>query len=559
LAAAEEDALVSWARQVAGGKRHGLPNITVEEVGLNVQRQLQTDNCNPNLLHVLSPASWTLFQNCLEDAYKTMDFTVAGMEILQISACWCQHDVKTLVTSYSCCGHSSFKQFCETDCSPDCSSTEATDCFAKCPALCLEPDYAPPDCDCETGCWEYSICIAERSRQQTENGQMSPICDDYSFQNSHAVAKYEQCLNQNPMRTNWHRHNSFRYCACSSGLTDTLKTHDCCGADWATSICDIDCYSEEQCSTTEAQQCLTMCREVCHELHPSRITDECIEGCFRNNSCVKYESCKPMELLSYEYTCPSGGPPGDNGCCPDDTSYLGETCPPLCDIKRNYIVYDELECQCFNCPTDQESRVEALKTQLRDQLDASGQLMMQDVCGMVELETCPTQAMVRMLEERNEELDDLLSEHAGDPDPDLEQKLKLASEKHGSIIRLEAIRVHECENGNEESCTTDSGKGDDDDEEKGANTGVVVAIVVTLVIILLVCAGGTFLFMRKMAGASEAAAAGNPSGLEPRDGDSQVVVGRPVQPGENNVAVGGAPVAPSSKNAEPAPAKGAEP
>jgi len=191
--------------------------------------------------------------------------------------------------------------------------------------------------------------------------------------------------------------------------------------------------------------------------------------------------------------------------------------------------------------------------------------MMQDVCGMVQLETCPTEDMVRMLAARTEELDDLLADHDGDPDSDLEQKLKLASERHGSLIRLEAIRVQECENGNKESCQKSvvNGKGrgidDDEDEEKGANTGVVVAIVVTLVIILLMCACGTFLYMRKLSAPSAAAAAGNPNSLEPRDGDNQVVVGRPVQPGENNEAVGGAPVAPSSKNAQPAPAKGAEP
>eukprot|EP00931_Biecheleriopsis_adriatica_P030104 TRINITY_DN17766_c0_g1_i3.p1 TRINITY_DN17766_c0_g1~~TRINITY_DN17766_c0_g1_i3.p1 ORF type:complete len:579 (+),score=124.41 TRINITY_DN17766_c0_g1_i3:69-1805(+) len=532
------------------------------DIGQGRHERLLQAKCLPESIWLFSPPTWEKFQECLTDGYKneSFDTSIVGSEVLIISQCWCSLGLTELIKAYGCCEHPSFRQWCQMDCNADCSSTEAKDCYSKCPNLCLEPDYAPEDCDCmESGCNKYSVCIAERAAQSTQDGTMSTICDDKEFHKSKELIEYETCVTEQPMRTNWHRHNAKAYCACRSGLKDSLGTHGCCGADWAAPTCNLTCKSEAQCESDAATKCLTGCRETCEQLHPTMITEDCIKACFEG-PCKEYQTCAPLEPLAYEYSCENGDKPADNGCCPDANAYGKQSCPSMCGMRRSYLIHGQLHCQCFQCPTKEEEHQKALKDTLSNQVESSGGLLMKDVCSQVTLETCPTSSMQEMLKVRNNEINQMINDHSGMPNANLEQQIRVTASKHNARILLEAHRKQDCDAGKLDASECGDmplelqKKGE---EVKTEDNSMMLVIVIVVCAIILVLLAGALFFMccRKPKRNPENQEGGiGLGGMAPMDGDDQVVVGRPVT--ADNDATAGAPVTSDPKAQPPATSKG---
>eukprot|EP00930_Biecheleria_cincta_P004355 TRINITY_DN105268_c0_g1_i1.p1 TRINITY_DN105268_c0_g1~~TRINITY_DN105268_c0_g1_i1.p1 ORF type:complete len:628 (-),score=94.98 TRINITY_DN105268_c0_g1_i1:160-1998(-) len=519
------------------------------------RRELQAI-CHPQMLSIYPPPTWSKFLNCTAEKFKTMNSSVVASEVAATADCWCQHNVKQTIMEYGCCGHKNFQDWCAIDCAADCASQAATQCYSKCPALCLEPDYAPESCkeSCDSGqsrCYSYTRCIAAKAMQDTHAGDLSMVCDDQNFHKSNSLNDYETCLNANPSRTNWHRHNGKAHCACESGVKADLQKHNCCGADWAKGTCALKC--ETDCTTNEAKRCVETCRNSCHQLHPNLITKECVDMCFSNtSSCRKYETCAPNKtLLPYEYQCSDGSKPNSNGCCTDN-SRLGQGCPQMCGIKRTYIINSKLECQCFDCPQSQEQQENAFKTMVLERIEQSGNLIMRDICSQVTLEKCPTEAMQQMLQDRDKDLEMHVAEYKGSKTSELENVMQVTSSKWSARILLEAHKTQDCASGalKPSECEADPAQGSAKTGEPGApasdESNTTVIVVISVVAAVVTCGlAAALLVMYRRAKKPVEETGNNRVPIGPRDGDDQVVVGRPVTgetaPGDAE-ATFGAPV-----------------
>merc|ERR1719230_1749868 len=141
-----------------------------------------------------------------------------------------------------CCAHSDFKELCEIQCKPDCTSDAAQKCIKDCPVLCMEPDYAPAGCadKCREGeCHENARCITSHAQNMTASGKTDEICDERKLQK--AFKDYLTCEEEHPHRNPFQRLNAAVYCACSTGLGKAAKESKCCEArDWGEAICSMD-------------------------------------------------------------------------------------------------------------------------------------------------------------------------------------------------------------------------------------------------------------------------------------------------------------------------------
>jgi len=381
--------------------------------------------------------------------------------------------------------------------------------------------------------------------KDTDAGILSPVCDDQNFRKSKELNDYETCVNEQPSRTNWHRHNSKAHCSCKSGLKAQLGAHKCCGADWAKGTCTLNCKDETACSTDEAKRCTEGCKKTCHQLHPNLVTQECVDLCFHNeSSCGKYETCAPLDLPAYEYQCSDGTKPSENGCCKDDST-IGQGCPLLCGIKRNYIITGKLQCQCFQCPESQRQQDEIFKTKVSQNIRQSGGLIMRDICDQVKLNTCPTQAMKDMMQERNSALMVHVENHKGSITSELENTIQVTSTKWSARILLEAHKAQDCASGALTAAECDPSKSEDvregDNATQNSSTTLIVVICVVAAVIICCVLAALFIVMRRFK-KSEQETANNSNPIAPRDGDDQVVVGRPVTGEGASEATSGAPV-----------------
>jgi len=509
--------------------------------------------CIPQLISMLPPPTWVSFQECLANEYATINMSVVGAEAAVIADCWCQHNVTSLIEAYGCCDHPNFRMWCEMSCQPSCESAKAQECHQRCPGLCLERDYAPESCDCQSdGCPEYIRCIAWRAANRSASGQLASICDDTQFAESQELAAYEFCLTEQNMRTTWNRHNAIAHCTCKSGLQRILQTHSCCGADWAKSSCEIPCKDETVCNSTEAKQCLDQCRQTCRQLLPVARTQECDDLCFEG-SCKEYRSCPPLDPLSHEYQCADGTAPESNGCCPSRSHHLGADCPALCSIKNQYVIWGGLQCQCFDCPVDDAEQIQTMKDAIEDNLVESGRAAMVDVCSQVRLNPCPSQGLQKMMSDRNKELADAIEAHQGMPDQEFQDSLEKKASNWNARILLEAHREESCSFGVEDACKELSTERDTKDREDSSGNGLLdvgalIAILLAVLVIGFLAGVLFFLFCRRIRKVPEAS---NPD-MSPVDGDRQVVVGRPVAPEQSQKATTGAVVS-TGEAAKPTP------
>eukprot|EP00933_Yihiella_yeosuensis_P029313 TRINITY_DN22974_c0_g1_i1.p1 TRINITY_DN22974_c0_g1~~TRINITY_DN22974_c0_g1_i1.p1 ORF type:complete len:632 (+),score=103.86 TRINITY_DN22974_c0_g1_i1:122-2017(+) len=568
----------SFFRSLAGNSSAAAENLDESHL-----RSLQSSGkCIPQLLDVYYPPTWRAFKECTKAAYNTTNFSIVGAENSAVMDCWCKNNVKKLIQDFSCCEHPSFKQYCEADCNPDCSTKEANDCHSECPAICLERDYAPPSCNCTNGCYKYSRCITARGENHTKEGKVDKICNDRGFYDSPNMVEYDKCVDAQPYRTNWHRRNAQDHCICKAKVKEAFKTHHCCEAKWAAPICNMTCLTEADCKTTDATTCLKACQKTCQQLHPKMITTDCTQKCMtKNSSCFKYRTCKPLEPLAYEYKCNDGTSPATNGCCKGIGYYKNtyHNCPSLCGIKRRYNIYGKLHCQCFNCPAD---RAKFLKEKVLANMMSAGKKAMNDVCRQVPLPGCPTAELQAMAKKRDAELKKAIDDHPGNPNRALEDKMATMSSKWNAMILLKAHEIMDCIK-DSAKCKTNTktskntsvevktsgttvvvnvesksqggsggkvaGSEDDDDDGNGLILGVAIG---ASAVAILALGGMGYMCYNKGQSRKNSDDGLTLGPLGPIDGDSNVVVGRPVEPDAANgnaIATEGAPVQADSKAA----------
>eukprot|EP00746_Dinoflagellata_sp_MGD_P161487 gnl/MRDRNA2_/MRDRNA2_88657_c0_seq1.p1 gnl/MRDRNA2_/MRDRNA2_88657_c0~~gnl/MRDRNA2_/MRDRNA2_88657_c0_seq1.p1 ORF type:complete len:660 (+),score=141.32 gnl/MRDRNA2_/MRDRNA2_88657_c0_seq1:65-2044(+) len=383
-------------------------------------RRTQESNseCQVALLQVLPPPSFKKYAECTREKSQStdVDYGVVGAAMDVSARCWCDNKVKESVDALGCCDHPDFKQSCELQCEPDCTSAEAQQCLDKCPPICLEPSLAPPSCqeDCVTGeCHKYLLCITDHSKNQTALGNLEKTCDEVAFTQSQEVKSYVECGAGFPKRTYWQRKNSQMHCACEHDLAKAAERSKCCDTSWATGMCDMkaqNCADPTNCASETAKECLNQCREKCTFQGAHEVMTECYNSCLSASSaCHLYATCEPLEQLSFDYVCDDGQTPSANGCCaipavgPSGDMIVTE-CPTLCDSRQVHQLPHGPECLCQGCPKNLEEMRAKFKAVLEHALWVNGQQILLEIAHLAQLKRGPTPEMQRLMAERNEKL-----------------------------------------------------------------------------------------------------------------------------------------------------------
>lgn len=546
-------------------RKSSFANATLADVD---RRRLQTSSCNIQPLLLMAPPSFQDWSECIENGIPDLNRTIAGAEAGLLGNCWCESNVLQAVQNHSCCEHPDFVGLCGVDCQANCSSAAAQTCIRECPAMCLEADYAPESCydRChELDCLPYLLCITDHAQNTAHSDSGQLVCHDANFHSSPEMLAYFDCLQDAPMRTNWQRWNSQHHCFCTSSLKDAAERNNCCQAQWADPICNIDCRTTAECASFSGSACMGGCADTCDMIHPHLIRQSCHDECFIGD-CDRYKTCEPPEQASFEYLCDNLAPPAANGCCEGvlPSGAIGETCPALCQSGRKYILPHGDVCQCFDCPTTATEAEQTINETFVGEASApggvsanvwqNGQTVLMDISRQEGLIYGATPQMQAMVVARNVQIRAAISRAEQDSaSSDVEREIVRISAEWHAQIQLCARGGPEdpaCNYGNALEYLPDyaSSEPASQDDEDDADVMMFVVIIVAAV---ACCFGGVVvaLYLRSQKSGQQ----GGGATTRPMDGDANVVVGRPVddstppQFADGFAAAEGAPVAQGEK------------
>lgn len=521
------------------------------------ERRLQASACNIQPLVLMAPPSFQEWHECIDNGITDLNRTIAGAEVGLLGECWCSSNALESVQNHSCCEHPDFVGFCALDCQANCTSERAQQCVRECPALCWEADYAPDGCftRCqELDCLPYLLCTTDHAANTAHMDPSQTVCHEENFHSAPEMLAYLNCLSDQPMRTNWQRWNSQHFCFCESQLKAAAERENCCGADWADPICNLDCQLDEDCNTVAGTDCATQCTEQCDMIHPHLVRQSCNDNCFEG-TCNEYRTCEPPEQESFEYLCDDGSSPQTNGCCngllPNGNE--GTTCPALCRSGRKYILPHGEECQCFDCPTTAQQAEESLNATflgerhggVSDTVWQNGQTVLSDIAWRAGLIHGPTPQMQAMMVARNVEIGQAISRY-GSGAVRTEREIVGISNTWNEKIEECAVGGPEHEScdfrGAQQYLPEYAQAPETIREESDEGGGMLIIVIIVCAVVVLGLAGTVFVLLTKKKGG-----AGGPGGnARPIEGDPNVVVGRPVEGGAAPPqfdAAGGAPVA----------------
>jgi len=309
---------------------------------------------------------------------------------------------------------------CSVDCSPNCQSPLARACLQTCPAMCFEAgDYIVNTSDCKAcdwlRCWPVLSCIANDARIDVLNGSLSRTCHEPAFHQLPQLQSYWQCWFYAPKHSShWNTLSSIISCICREGMRNaTRDTHCCNSAVYGGGTCDLECRSEAQCVTQEAQTCIHNCSLICHAFQHTP-SAECFARCLaRDAPCRQYVSCRPPVISGL--VCDSGDQPEANsGCCVDNvTGFLG--CPKLCDSQRVWRVdggyrpwwarqYPSgavTQCSCAGCPSGLQDAQFKLERTVNGDIWHNGQMLLIDIARQEGLKYGANRKMQELVAERN--------------------------------------------------------------------------------------------------------------------------------------------------------------
>eukprot|EP00928_Gymnodinium_smaydae_P009695 TRINITY_DN13629_c1_g7_i1.p1 TRINITY_DN13629_c1_g7~~TRINITY_DN13629_c1_g7_i1.p1 ORF type:complete len:610 (-),score=97.38 TRINITY_DN13629_c1_g7_i1:117-1946(-) len=543
----------------------GSPSRTLESAA---PRRLA---CESTILALLPPPQVIDYTVCIENRSSKEDTSAAGANTAIAAECWCKHNVTKVMQDLDCCGAGDFGDQCSVQCNPDCEDAHSQKCIDECSPLCLEAHYEGEECaqTCRNeGCYEKLLCIAENSWKETLSGSRTRVCNEAAFYNSAEAKKYSDCLQEMPLRTNWQRIHAQNHCICRENLKTAAASATCCGsAFFNRSVCNKECASDADCTSTEAATCLRDCEQKCTVMNPNFVTRACNDHCLIPTApCFKYQTCKPQKArqeLEYNYVCSDNTKPNPNGCCKQtyENGVVAEGCPTLCQNKMRYVFNHGLECRCEKCPETKAAFKFELNETVVAGIYANGIKIAQAIAREVGLEHHqPTPKMLQLVKERNEQVLQTAQDLNSMTNAEAETQIAEINVRYNRYLRQQAVTDLERmqrgldpepvngvgsnpggETGRRRRGQRGGGRGGDDDH------GMMMPIVATLV--------GLFLTLGVLFGVWKCYCRrkGSPSRLdvEPTEGDNVVVVGRPVgADGAANDVTGGAPVQQAQKKGD---------
>lgn len=515
------------------------------------ERGLQQDLCYFSLLNVFENVLMNNWDRCINTKAQEKNMNVAGARAEMNVECWCEENLQPTLELYGCCD-SVYANFCQAICPPlldNCTTAAAQTCISNCPAVCYENDYAPEFCDttCQ-GCQPYVLCITNHSRVNTEVGHVAhpQVCDDNAFYESQEWKDWFDCYSKFPKRTHWARHNAENYCYCNSSLKAAATRFSCCNADWGQTICDEDCSNATQnvdCTTTEAQDCLNTCKQTCSKLYKTQMTTACRNQCMdASSTCEKYRVCEPAGPFEFDYVCDDGSSPNVRGCCTG--RYGNPTCPKLCQSATgHYPALDavnirftskNLECSCEGCPSSTQATKDKYKTTLDENLFETGTLEIARIAREAGL-VGPNTKMQTLLKERDDRIKAEFDAHQGLPDDTWQDKMDAIKAEYTPLFQAEAARYALYGDPSPTPSTATS--------SEDSNSTVIIIVASAGGVVMLVLMGLIIKLLMR-------AKRGGMPGQRPRDGDTNVVMGRPVAPGTQAEVTEGAPVATDEKGGD---------
>jgi hypothetical protein len=253
-----------------------------------------------------------------------------------------------------------------------------------------------------------------------------------------------------------------------------------------------------------------------------------------------------------------------NGCCkfPIHNGLMYQmACPKLCDLRQTYRIVappqHSVECQCGGCPDTVEQAVFKWNQTVKDSFWDNGQNVLKDIAREEGLELGATKEMQVLMKLRNDNIKAAILEHDSPYDDKLEATIERINEASQQEITKVAKLRRQCDlNPAGEMCvqaptkapTTasvatspalpeDSAK-DDDEEDNSSMLMIGIACGAFVVCGLAIFFGLALRHSKAKPAANTEAPAQE---ALPLDGDSNVVIGRPV-PGRAAAASTGAPV-----------------
>jgi len=510
------------------------------------------------LIELEEAAAFAKMRACMTQKENARDMRIAGSYFAIRQECWCETDMAMALSWYGCESHPGYALYYQVNCTPSCSLPEAQQCILDCPASCLETDYAPEFCSTAfDNCVEHLLCITEHSTNMTSAGSVDhPFhCDDAQFDASPEWLAWKECYRELPKRTHWHRHNAQNHCFCQENLKAAVEQHTCCNSSWGKSICDEQCATADaniDCTSAEATQCAADCNNVCLSLFTDTVSAECKQQCFDSSStCAKYSVCPPAGDVQFDYVCDDGNPPSANGCCGSS-----QICPSQCSNEKGFIFIHGRECLCLGCPSSVEAAKAKFSLKLENDMDANGIQALASISKQIGI-LGANRKMQLLMKQRNAALQEAFKDHTGSVDAAWDQKAAQIIDQYQVLIVAEAnafkargevddVPPADGADGAKQDNTLQKGDGD-------SNLGVIIGAICAAVGLCL-CTASILVYRRGKArnASSEGAGTGN---FGPNEGDSNVVMGRPVEQSDTSNAAQGAPVSKASEKGSDEPEK----
>jgi len=474
-----------WRQLVRPALLRGAMNMSMNIRKLEEKHDTHYEACRA--LHELPPPALQDFERCVAQSVNDgFDSSVPGATMALVTDCWCAHGVGKMLDAMGCCDSEDFAWLCEVECKPDCESPEAKKCIEECPALCIEPDYAPPGCaeGCsgeDQECHRKLRCITAHAETKTAAGEMDRICDDLAMKT--AGERYTACEDSHPRRDPWQRLNTAIHCACSTGLGQAARDANCCGAaGWGETICqigetppsssdatgagpDVTLKQENgaaaaggalQCTTTAAQcgspevkECQAECQELCGPAGFGReVTKECWDRCLVEGApCrVAAAACPPSDFPEYNYVCDAPGEePDQHGCCGHPALAMEErACPLTCTGKREVFKLGsapgKAACVCTGCPDTREEQMKRYEMALEARLHTNGAAILHMAATANGLKY-PTGEMEILMDKRNEKIMALVK------DPALQETPAQLQREISEVNRQYLLRIDQAAKG----------------------------------------------------------------------------------------------------------------
>lgn len=437
------------------------------------------------------------------------DWSVPGAEVAAQVQCWCQHYLTETIQEYSCCDHSDIYPMCTIDCQADCSSQLARQCVQECPSMCFEAaEYIVDASLCSrcnwARCWPVVGCLTDHAEQRVDNGSLTRTCHENDFKHSQELANYQRCWTVTPKHTShWNILSSLVHCICREGMDRKAReTHCCDSVLWGGGVCQLECLSEQQCASQEAQTCVHGCQRKCpaYEVVPSA---DCLDSCLKETSpCRKYVSCRPPSATSH--VCDDGRwPEASSGCCKDNnTQMVG--CPSLCGTQRVWRLDRTravpwwarrhngegivAQCTCMDCPESTSARYSKLRKTVSESIWDNGQVMLVEIARREGLRLGANRHMQELMLRRNSEIIQTIEQNGDSGQTD--RRIALIND-HYSVLISDAASLGED--------PLYRGRGSIGlHGDSNQNVGIVTAIVVSCsAAVLTAVAIATWLVLRK--------------------------------------------------------------